>query len=230
MTDIIKHHFYGRRRNRGLHQQRQKALDLVEQRFFIAAPDSSQAIDPLLFFAGLTPCDLRLEIGFGYGEHLVHQAMLYPQTGFLGIEPFITGIAVAAMPIVDHDVQNIRIYPDDAMHVLPHLLPASFSHIYLFFPDPWPKVRHHKRRFIQSKTVALLARLLRSHGVLHVATDIPELAEWMTDIILQQPEFNWTDERLHDKITPPSDWVTTKYQQKAISEGRSSVYLDFVRR
>ncbi len=229
MTAITEHHFYGRRRNRGLHQQRQKAFDHVSAHYFVTATDKSALIDPLTFFHGRTPDDLRLEIGFGYGEHLTHQAALHPNVGFLGIEPFITGIAVAAIPMVDKNLTNIRIYPDDAMHLLPHFKPASFSHIYLFFPDPWPKIRHHKRRFIQPATVDILTRLLKTNGRLHIATDIPDLADWMTGFILEHPDFTADPARI-DHATPPDNWVTTKYQQKAIKENRSSAYFDFIRR
>ena len=230
MTDISEHHFYGRRRNRGLHQQRQKAFDAVSQRFLLPPPsDKTAVIDPKTFFNGMAPEELWLEIGFGYGEHLTHQAALHPQVGLLGIEPFINGIAVASMAIVEKQIENIRIYPDDAIHLLPHFTPESFAHIFLFFPDPWPKTRHHKRRFIQPETVALFAQLLKLHGVLHVATDIPELADWMIEHIIAHPSFRWTEQRAQDRITPPDNWVTTKYQDKAIREGRSSQYMDFIR-
>lgn len=228
MTAITEKHFYGRRRNRGLHVQRQQAFDIVEQHFFVSAP-ATDAFDPLRYFDANKPRDLWLEIGFGYGEHLAHQAALHPDIGLLGIEPFITGVAVAAVAMTKQNLSNIRIYPDDAMHVLPKLIPESFSKIFLFFPDPWPKVRHHKRRFIQPETVAMLARLLKNDGVLHVATDIPDLADWMILHILENGAFQWTAQRQDDWLTPPADWVTTKYQHKAIREGRTSYYMDFIK-
>lgn len=228
VTAITEKHFYGRRRNRGLHVQRQKAFDIVEQQFFVPAPETD-GFNPADYFGAAKPQDLWLEIGFGYGEHLTHQAELNPHVGLLGIEPFITGIAVAAVAMTAKNLNNIRIYPDDAMHVLPKLTAESFSHIFLFFPDPWPKVRHHKRRFIQPETVAMLARLLKPGGILHVATDIPDLADWMILHILEHGAFQWTAERQDDWLTAPKDWVTTKYQHKAIREGRTSYYMDFVK-
>jgi tRNA (guanine-N7-)-methyltransferase len=229
MTAITERHFYGRRRNRGLHKQRQAAFDIISQRFFVTPPNGDAVFQPAQFFAPETPRDLWLEIGFGYGEHLTHQAALHPDVGFIGIEPFINGIAVAAMAMVEQNVENIRIYPDDAMHLLPRFAPGSFSHIFLFFPDPWPKTRHHKRRFVQPETVAIFANLLKPGGILHMATDIPDLADWMIEHVTANPAFRWTEQRAADRITPPKDWVTTKYQDKAIREGRSSQYMDFVK-
>lgn len=230
MTSIIEKHFYGRRRNRGLHLQRRTAFDIVEQRYCVTMPEAPRPFDPVLFFDGMTPDEVWLEIGFGYGEHLTHQAALRRNVGILGIEPFINGIAVAAMAMVENNIENIRIYPDDAMHIIPHLVPGSLSRIFLFFPDPWPKTRHHKRRFIQPETVALFAQLLKPGGTLHLATDIPELAEWMTEHVTASDSFAWTNNREADRTTPPEHWVTTKYQSKANDAGRSSTYMDFVRR
>lgn len=229
MTAITERHFYGRRRNRGLHQQRQQAFDFVSEKYLVTVPEQEKDFAPVDFFGDFKPQDLWLEIGFGYGEHLVNQATLNPSIGLLGIEPFITGIAVASLAIQECDLKNIRIYPDDAMHLLTKFKPQSFSKIFLFFPDPWPKVRHHKRRFIQPETVAILAQLLKPNGMLHLATDIPDLADWMIMHVMDSGLFNWTAERQDDWLSPPKDWVTTKYQSKAIAEGRTSYYMDFVK-
>ena len=215
-----------------MHPMRQGAFDATMAHFTLARPAETVpgSVDPASFFTGLTPDDLWLEIGFGHGEHIVHQAGLNPQVGLLGIEPFLNGIATAALAIQDTQVENIRIYPDDALHLLPLLQDASFSRIFLFFPDPWPKVRHFKRRFIQPHTVAILARLLKPGGTLHLATDIPSLAEWMVEHVLAHGDFAWHGNREQDQTTPPAVWVTTKYQQKAIREGRSSAHFDFVKK
>jgi tRNA (guanine-N7-)-methyltransferase len=224
-------HFYGRRRSRRMHNHRQTQFDAVAERFFIPAPtENDTSIDPRSFFTTEQKLDdVWLEIGFGHGEHIINQAQLNPQIGLVGIEPFINGIASAAIAIQEKSIENIRIYPDDAMQMINRFPAASFSRIFLFFPDPWPKVRHHKRRFIQTETVAMLARLLPEGGTLHLATDIPDLADWMIMHVLENPQFTWTAERQSDWTTPPQNWVTTKYQHKAIREGRSSVYLDFVK-
>lgn len=224
-------HFYGRRRSRRMHAHRQTQYDAVAARFFIPAPDETQtSLAPRsLFAAEQNLNDFWLEIGFGHGEHIVNQALLNPQVGLVGIEPFVNGIASAAIAIQEKSIDNIRIYPDDAMQIINRFAAESFSRLFLFFPDPWPKIRHHKRRFIQTETVAMLARLLPVGGTLHLATDIPDLADWMIMHVLEHPQFMWTAERQSDWTTPPEHWVTTKYQHKAIREGRSSVYLDFVK-
>jgi tRNA (guanine-N7-)-methyltransferase len=230
MITIHDLHFYGRRRSRRMHSFRQGMYDAAAERFFIPPQDESLAVvEPQSFFAPQQPKELWLEIGFGHGEHLINQAKLNPDVGLLGIEPFINGIASAAIAIQENAIENIRIYPDDAVHVIARFPEHSFKRIFLFFPDPWPKVRHHKRRFIQTETVKMLARLLPVGGTLHIATDIPDLADWMIMHVMEHGAFNWTAQRQDDWTTPPENWITTKYQHKAIREGRSSVYLDFVK-
>ena len=124
---------------------------------------------------------------------------------------------------------NIRIWPDDALLLLSQLPEQSFDRIYLLFPDPWPKTRHHKRRFIQTDTTALLAGLLKPQGLLRLATDDPYLAQWMLLHGVQNPELLWTCFENADWRTAPEDWVETRYQQKAGEQGRDAHFIDFVK-
>src|SRR5690606_24920798 len=126
----------------------------------------------------------------------------------------------AAKQVVEHDLKNIRFYTDDALPLLSKFTSGSLDRIFLLFPDPWPKTRHHKRRFVQEHTVSLFARLLKSGGELRMATDDKNLAEWMLLHTVQNTDFHWENAENADWDTAPIDWVETRYQQKAAQQGR----------
>ncbi len=183
--------------------------------------------------AGLFPVpvdDVRLEIGFGGGEHLVASALGAPRSGFIGVEPFVAGMAKAVAAIVDGGVANIRLHDGDATHLLDWLPPSSLAGVDLFYPDPWPKRRHSKRRFVNPENLDRLARVLEPGGVFRVASDIAAYAEWTLLRLLRRPEFIWTAERADDWRNPFPGWTGTRYEAKAISAGRRPTYLTFVRR
>lgn len=225
--DSRNRHFYGRRKLRPLHKGRTKALHVVEKEIMLA-PDLllEDQIDPQ---ALCNQENIWLEIGFGNGEHLVQQALDHPAIGFIGCEAFINGVAAASKEIVEKGVENIKLWPDDALPLLAKIKPASLERIFLLFPDPWPKVRHYKRRFIQDFTVDLFASLLKPGGKLSLATDDGPLAEWMLLHVVGNSQFHWDNARNGDWRTPPDDWVETRYQQKAALQGRLAHYLSFTK-
>ena len=172
--------------------------------------------------------EVWLEIGFGAGEHLVHQAALRPDVLFIGAEPFIGGVARLLGKIRTAGVSNVLVHPGDARDMLEVLPEGRIGRAFLLYPDPWPKKRHHRRRFVTPEPLALLARVLRRQAVLRIATDIPD---YVRQALLEVPRagFTWQGERPHDWRAPWSDWLSTRYEQKALREGRRPHYLTFQR-
>lgn len=178
--------------------------------------------------------EVWLEVGFGGGEHLAHQAAAHPRVGILGCEPFINGVAKLVAEIAERDLANIRVLADDARFLLERLTPASLSRVFVLYPDPWPKKRHHKRRFINEETLALLASALRPGGVLRFASDIPDYIAWTLAHVSRfnrdnGETFHWTAEKPADWRSPYEGWPGTRYEAKAIRAGRVPVYLAFER-
>ncbi len=225
-----EHHFYGRRKGMPLRKARAESLARVLRDFSIP-PEilKEEVIDPSALFGAFRSQEIRFEIGFGNGEHLVTQAQQNPGIGFIGCEPFVNGVSAAAKQVAEHDLNNIRFYADDALPLLEKFTSGSLDRIFLLFPDPWPKTRHHKRRFIQSDTVALFARLLKSGGLLRLATDDRNLAEWMLIHTVQNPDFLWKNFADGNWDAAPGDWTETRYQQKAAQQGRLGKFMDFTR-
>lgn len=221
------HHFYGRRKGKPLHKGRAQSLDAVRDQYMII-PSDTGVLDPAAFFDGAYK-KIAMEIGFGNGEHLINQAVLNPDIGFIGCEPFINGVAAAAKDVVDHNIRNIRFYADDALHLLTRFPDTCLDTVFLLFPDPWPKTRHHKRRFIQPDTVGLLARVLRPGGRLVLATDDHNLAQWMLLHTVVNNNFTWEAAQNGAWRDAPSNWVETRYQQKAAQQGRRAFFVTFTR-
>lgn len=174
--------------------------------------------------------EVRLEVGFGGSEHLIAQAELYPDYGFIGIEPFVNGMAKALAAIDAKGLTNIRLHHGDATDILAWLPSASLARIDLLYPDPWPKRRHWKRRFVQDQSVAALARVLRTGGEFRFASDIDDYSAWTLVRLLRSPDFDWTAERADDWRKPWPDFGGTRYEAKAKREGRTPCYLAFRRR
>jgi tRNA (guanine-N7-)-methyltransferase len=174
--------------------------------------------------------DVWLEIGFGGGEHLVRIATERPDIGFIGCEPFVNGMAKALAAIEMQGLANIRLHAGDAADVLGWLPEASLGRVFLHFPDPWPKRRHRKRRFVSDESLAALARVMRSGAELRFATDIDNYSGWVLARIRRVPDFFWPAEASADWTTPWQDWQETRYEAKAKQAGRCPVYLTFVRR
>jgi tRNA (guanine-N7-)-methyltransferase len=173
--------------------------------------------------------EVRLEIGFGGGEYLVSEARAHPRTGFIGCEPFVNGMAKALAAIADEHVANIRLHHGDALEVLAWLPPASLARVDLIYPDPWPKRRHWKRRFVQDESVAALARILRPNGEFRFATDVADYAAWTLRHLMQSPHFAWTAERAEDWRRAWPGFPGTRYEAKAKRAGRMPCYLIFRR-
>lgn len=173
--------------------------------------------------------DLWLEVGFGGGEHLVHQAGLNPDIGLIGCEPFMNGVAMLLGKIRSGGHDNIRIHPGDARDLFDVLPPASVSRAFLLYPDPWPKKRHHRRRFVTPDHLAPLARVLKPGAIFRVATDIPDYVR-QTLCEIPPQGFEWLAERPSDWREPWDDWLSTRYEQKALREGRVPHYLTFRKR
>ena len=170
-----------------------------------------------------------LEIGFGGGEAMLAEAKARPHIGFIGIEPFVNGMAKALAGIDAEGLQNIRLHFDDAQGLLAWLPEASLTRVDLIHPDPWPKRRHWKRRFIQDETVAQLARILRPGGQLRFVTDIADYAAWTLARLLRAPDFEWVAQCADDWRRPWPGFSGTRYHAKAAREQRSSCFLLFRR-
>jgi tRNA (guanine-N7-)-methyltransferase len=167
-----------------------------------------------------------LEIGFGGGEHLVHQAQGNPDVGILGCEPYINGVAMLLGKIRRANVGNVAVHPGDARDLMDVLPPASIDKAFLLYPDPWPKARHHRRRFVTQEHLEPLAQVLKPGAIFRVATDIED---YVRQTLEEVPRFGfeWLAERPQDWREPWADWHSTRYEQKALREGRVPHYLTF---
>ncbi len=173
-----------------------------------------------------------LEIGFGAGEHLSALCRRNPQTGYIGAEPFINGVAALLKDVQADEmpIENLRILHGDAMKLALSFTPASLDGIYVLNPDPWPKKRHHNRRIIRPDTLDVFARILKSGGALIMSTDVDDLAEWMVTHASNHPAFTWTARTKADWQIMPEGWIPTRYEQKGITAGRKQTYLIFTRK
>ncbi len=227
MTDHTKGSFFGRRVGKPLRAARR---DIFEQAMARLQPDlaAPAPADPRDLFP--TPVDtVWLEIGFGGGEHLVHEASRLPRTGFIGVEPFVSSLAKAVADIDAAGLTNVRVYGDDAIKLLDWLPDASLDGIYQLYPDPWPKRRHWKRRFVNPVNLDRMARVLKPGGLFRFASDIDTYVEWTLAHLDAHPAFAWTAERAADWLEPWQPWSGTRYEAKAFREGRKGHYLEFRR-
>ena len=191
----------------------------------------SPEIDPKTLFDRAID-EVWLEIGFGGGEHLSWQARNNPNVGILGCEPFINGVAKLVSEINETGLDNVRIHADDARFLLEKLKPASISRTFILYPDPWPKLRQKKRRFVNDETLALISAAMKNGGELRVASDIPDYVKWTLAHIeahnaLGNSQFVWKNKDLSECRERPDDWPQTRYEQKALREGREPAYLRF---
>jgi tRNA (guanine-N7-)-methyltransferase len=218
---------WGRRQGPKLRPGRRSLLDerLPEVGFTI--PESGR-LDPRALFGG-EDRPVWLEIGFGAGEHLAWQAEANPDVGLIGVEPFINGVARLLGLLEESGRRNVRVLTDDARLLLTALPDASLERAFVLFPDPWPKLRHQKRRIVNRVTTAELARLLKPGAELRAATDDPDYARWMLEVLLAEPRLKWTAERASDWRERPADWPATRYEEKALAAGRRPTFLRFRR-
>lgn len=218
---------YGRRGGRALRPGRQALLRRLLPALDIVLDDAP--LEPHRLFAA--PCrEIWLEIGFGGGEHLAHQAQTAPDIGFIGCEPFVGGVASLLSRIEADGLANIRIFRDDARLLLARLADASIGRAFVLFPDPWPKARHHKRRIVAPGPLTDLARVLKDGAELRIATDDPGYKGWILEHVLAAGAFDWCARRPADWRIRPADWPETRYEAKARAAGRRPSFFRFRRR
>ncbi len=224
--------FFGRRKGKRIKAGRQGLLDTLLPELALTLPPAGAVLDPRALFPAMAtpPRAVWLEIGFGGGEHLAHQAAQNPDVGFIGAEPFINGTATLLAKIRDLGLRNIRILGDDVRPLLPMLPEASLERVFLLFPDPWPKYRHAERRFVSHKNLDSLARLLVDEGQFRVASDHPVYQRWALRVAPRHPDFHWQAKGPEDWQNRWPDACQSRYEAKAVVEGRPSLYLTFVRK
>jgi len=235
MTDDMpdtppRRNFYGRIRGKTLkpNQRRRLSDDLGPLTPAGIRPAENPARMPLDMAALTQGRPLWLEIGFGGGEHMVHQAAANPDVTILGCEPFINGVAMLLGKIDAAGVTNVQVYPGDVRDLFEVLPDASVARAFLLYPDPWPKTRHHRRRFVTSQYLNALARVLVPGAEFRVATDIPD---YVRQTMAQVPRagFDCLTPAPADWVTPWEDWISTRYELKALRESRRPHYLTFRR-
>ena len=232
MTDPKRPHrnFYGRLKGKALKKSQKAYLD---QDLAALSPgpvgwDENPQRTPLDLNALFGAKPVWLEIGFGGGEHLVHQAAQNPGIGIIGAEPYINGVAMLLGKIRRAGVENLAVYPGDARDLMDVLPQNSIERAFLLYPDPWPKKRHHRRRFVTPEHLEPLARAMKPGAVLRVATDIPDYVRQALEEV-PRAGFEWLAEGPSDWREPWDDWLSTRYEQKALREARVPHYLTFRR-
>lgn len=226
MTDHQKtEKFYGRRKGRPLRKQQSRVMEDLLPRLRVDGADGPVDL------AGLFPAPRRehwLEIGFGGGEHLAWQAAHNPDVALIGCEPFQNGVARLLMEVEEKGLENVRVCPDDARPLLDALGEGVIDRAFILFADPWPKKRHHPRRFINADNLVRLARILKDGALLRIASDHAGYVRWILAHITANGNFDWLDEGSSDWNRREEDWPATRYEQKALA-GRP-YYLRFRRR
>lgn len=225
-----RRNFYGRLKGHNLKQSQKEYLeeDLAALSPGAVRWDDNPARTPLDTGAMFGGKPVWLEIGFGGGEHMVHQAATNPGTGIIGAEPYVNGVAMLLGKIRKAGVDNVKVHPGDVRDMFDVLPPQSISRAFLLYPDPWPKTRHHRRRFVTEEHLVPLHRVLKPGSIFRVATDIEDYVRQTLEEVPRHG-FEWLAERPADWRAPWSDWISTRYEQKALREGRTPHYLTFRR-
>ena len=236
--------FYGRRKGKKLHRRRLTAYEQVLPEVRITLPllpsaeegrgegpplrqKSNFKIPPSSFFNSPVR-DVWLEIGFGDGQQLAHQALNNLDVGLIGCEPFINGVAALCADIREKNIGNIRIWPDDARLLIGRFDDHAIGRCFLLNLDPWPKTRHHRRRFVQTGTLDELHRILKPGAELVMSTDDPGLAAWELEKACFHPGFKWAANSADDWRRRPADMPETRYQKKGLQQDRPTVFLRFI--
>ena len=207
--------FYGRRKGKSLRRHHSELMDQLLPHLRVGLDDPLSGMGERRW----------LEIGFGGGEHLAHQAELHPGVSFIGAEPFVNGVAKMLALVEEKNLANVKIHDGDARPLLEALPAASFERIYLLYPDPWPKARHNKRRFVSPENLAHFHRVLKPDGLFLFASDIADYVSWTREHVAEHGGF--AEEG--DPGKPYENWIETRYEAKARREGRGSSYLRFRR-
>jgi len=227
MTDYYDGSFFGRRKGKPLSPRRTALMDEYLPK--LSVPLDRPAPEDLKELFEPSVSEVWLEVGFGGGEHLLHRAKENPDAGIIGIEPFVGSMAKAVAGVVDNKLQNVRLYDDDAVNVLDWLPPASLDLAYQLYPDPWPKKRHWKRRFINRENLDRYARALKPGAQFRFASDIDTYVDWTLQHCRDHDAFEWTAKTASDWRAPWPNWPGTRYEAKALRESRVPRYLTFKR-
>jgi len=213
-TDHPERHrrqLYGRRKGPALSAHQRALIDTLLPKIALRL---AQGADPKTYFSNVD--DVWLEVGFGAGEHLLWQAQHHPRLGLIGAEPYISGVAKLLSKIDEAEPPNIRLHTDDARDIIDALPDASLGRVFILFPDPWPKTRHHKRRFVQMDLLDRLARVMKPGAELRFASDDAPYFEWTLERICAHPAFVWSAASSADWLTRPEDWPQTRYEAKEL--------------
>ncbi len=211
---------YGRAKGRPLRAVQQGLMDNLYPKIEITD-------DTLAGLSGFSK--IWLEIGFGGSEHLIWQARHNPDTALLGAEPFLNGVAKAVAGVDEHLLPNVRLYQGDARNVIDTMPDAALECVFVLFPDPWPKSKHNKRRIITPEFLGDVHRILKPGGRFRFASDIIDYVDWTLTRIKVHGGFSWPAKTLTDWRERPDDWPGTRYEAKAIREGRTCHYFEFIR-
>ncbi|MEM9210589.1 MAG: tRNA (guanine(46)-N(7))-methyltransferase TrmB [Pseudomonadota bacterium] len=223
--------FYGRHKGKALRPAQERDISALLPK--VALPNVSWDENPERATIDLSgvfgQSDVWLEIGFGGGEHLAHLAEIHPDVGLIGCEPYVNGVAMMLGKIRTRALNNVRIFDGDARDVFDVLAPHCIDRVYLLYPDPWPKTRHHRRRFVNKEFIDPLAAAMKLGAELRIATDIEDYVRQTLDVVGQHEKFKWRAERPEDWRMPWDNWTPTRYEKKALREGRKPHYLRFER-
>jgi len=221
-----------RRQGRKLRPGQAELFNTLLPRLMLHLPAGNQPVDLTRLFPAPVKA-VHLEIGFGGGEHLLWQVRQNPDIGFIGAEPFINGVAKLLAACGQDIPSNLLLIPGDVRPVLDQLVaraPGGIRRLFILFPDPWPKARHHKRRILGPATLDIFAAIMAEGAELRFASDIMDYIDWSLMHTCRHPGFIWTASRPADWRQRPADWPPTRYEKKALVQGRSSAYLSFRRR
>jgi tRNA (guanine-N7-)-methyltransferase len=219
--------FFGRRRGKTIRPLQATALAEGLKRYRLDLAKPAPADIRTLFAVEVAA--VRLEIGFGGGEHLRHEAVSHIGTGFIGVEPFVNSMAKMTAALAEKPLANLRVFDDDATRLLDWLPDSSLSGIDLLYPDPWPKKKHWKRRFVSQLNLDRFARVLKKGGVFRFASDIDSYVNWTLLACATHGGFAWQAQEADDWRKPYAGWPGTRYEAKAFREGRMPAYLTFRR-
>ena len=234
MSDTTRpwRNFYGRRRGKALRPGQQVHLETTLRDLALPGVDweanpKREPLDLGSLFPGAR--EVWLEIGFGGGEHLLAVAEANPDVALIGCEPYINGVAMLLPRLAARGGERVRLHPGDARDLLDVIPEGALGRVYLLYPDPWPKKKHHRRRFVNAENLAALARGMRAGAELRIATDIGDYVRHSLEAIEASPDFEWTGESPADWRSPWAGWPGTRYEAKALREGRRPHYLRAVR-
>jgi tRNA (guanine-N7-)-methyltransferase len=220
--------FFGRRRGKAMKPRQASLYASQLPSLRIAIEDGPAPADISELFPN-NPAKIRLEIGFGGGEHLIHEAGRFTNMGFIGVEPFVNSMAKCLANAAEAEITNIRVYDDDATQLLDWLPAGCLDEIDLLYPDPWPKMKHWKRRFVNQANLDRFARVLKVGGRFRFASDIATYVNWALKHVDKNSAFEWVARTADDWRKPYEGWPSTRYEAKAFREGRTPAYLTFLR-